>query len=168
MNIKKLTILALFTALALILSLVDSMLPPPVPVPGVKLGLSNIVVLFVLLRYEKKDAAIVLIVKILLASFFTVQFSSFFYSLAGGVFSLLIMICFLKIFGNRLIPLTSIAGAIFHNLGQFAVALLILRTAGLLTYLPFLMISGMVTGLFIGLCCLSIHKYIPPLTFSQE
>lgn len=165
MKTKKLTVLALFTALALILSLIDSMLPPPVPVPGIKLGLSNIVILLVLLRYEKRDAVIVMIAKILLASFFAGQFSSFFYSLAGGILSLLIMLCFLKLFGNRLIPLTSIAGAVFHNLGQFAVALFLLRTAGLLAYLPFLMISGIVTGLFIGLCCHAVHKYMPSLTF---
>lgn len=162
MNTRKLTALAFFTALALVLSLVDSMLPPPVPVPGIRLGLANIAVLFVLFQYGKKEAFLVLTAKILLTSFFAGQFSTFFYSLAGGVLSLLVMLAFQKLFGSRLIPLTSIAGAIAHNLGQFGVALLLLRTPGLLAYLPFLLLNAMFTGLFIGLC----YSCIAPRLFT--
>lgn len=162
MNTKKLTTLALLTATALILSLIDSLLPPPVPVPGIKLGLANIIVLFVLMQYSKKEALCVLFAKIFLTSFFAGQFFTLFYSLTGGLFSFLIMYFFLKLFGKRFIPLTSVAGALSHNLGQFAVALIVVWTPGLLTYLPFLMLSGMLTGLFTGLCCLFANKYIAP------
>lgn len=164
MNTKKLAVLALLTALALILSLIDSLLPPPIPVPGIRLGLANIVVLFVLLQYEKKDALCVLLAKIFLSSFFAGQFSTFFYSLAGGLLSLFVMFCFFKVFGSRLIPFTSVFGAIFHNIGQFAVALLVLRTTGLFTYLPFLLLSGVITGLFIGLCCLALRRLTSALS----
>lgn len=158
MNTKKLTVLALFTAIALVLSLIDSLLPPPIPVPGIKLGLSNVVVLFVLLRYKAKDAFCILAAKILLTSFFAGQFFTFFYSLAGGVLSFIIMLLFYKLFGCRLIPLTSIFGAVFHNLGQFTVALIVLKSSGLFTYLPFLILSGILTGLFTGLCCQAARK----------
>lgn len=158
MKTKKLTVLALFTAISLVLSLIDSLLPPPIPVPGIKLGLSNIVVLFVLLQYETKDAFGILAAKILLSSFFAGQFLTFFYSLAGGFLSLMVMLLFYKLFGCRLILLTSIFGAIFHNLGQFAVALIILKSGGLFAYLPFLLLSGILTGLFTGLCCQAVRK----------
>lgn len=162
MNTKKLTALAFFTTVALVLSLIDSMLPPPLPVPGVKLGLANIAVLYVLLQYRIRDAFCVLAAKIVLTSFFAGQFFTFFYSCSGGLLSLLIMIVFLKIFGKRLIPLTSIAGAVFHNLGQFAAALFVSKTTGLIAYLPVLLLSGIVTGLLVGLCCQALNRFLRP------
>lgn len=160
MKTKKLTSLALLTALALIIFSVEIMLPPLVPIPGIKLGLANIITLVVLSKYSVKDAALVLLVRILLATFFFGQALSMLYSLAGGFCCLLAMYLSNKLLSGHYLFLTSIVGAIFHNLGQLLVAFLITQVAGVLVYLPFLMLAGVITGLFTGLCAHFACKYL--------
>ncbi len=156
-SVKKLTTLALFTTIALTIFILESFIPPLVPIPGVKLGLANIITLILLVKSHWKDALIVMIVRILLGSIFAGQMMSFFYSLAGGLLCLLIMTLIHKLLGNKLIWFTSITGAIGHNIGQVLVAMVVLGSGYVLYYLPYLMISGIITGLFTGLCVHFLH-----------
>ncbi len=148
----KLTVLSLMTALSLMIFFLESLLPSPVPIPGIKLGLSNIVTLILLNRYGAREALPVLLCRILLSCFFFSQAVSLAYSLTGGLFCLLTMTVIQALLQKRFLCLTSIFGAIAHNIGQMTVALALTRVPGVLAYLPFLMISAAVTGLFTGLC----------------
>lgn len=163
MSTKRMTRLALFTTIALIIFTVESSLPALAPIPGIKLGLANIITLVVLRYLSAKDALIVLIMRILLASFFFGQALSLLYSLVGGICCLFIMHLINRLLSGQYIYLTSIAGAIAHNLGQISVAFLITQVDGVIIYLPFLLISGILTGLFTGLCAHFLDKYIKSL-----
>ncbi len=161
MHTRNLSILALFSALALIISGLESALPPLVPLPGIRLGLANIVTLVLLYRYTAKDALLVLTVRILLSSLLFGQAVSLLYSLAGGLLSLLVMNGGNKLLNRHYLGLTSILGGISHNIGQITVALLLTQVPGVLAYLPFLMLSGILTGLFTGLCAHFMLKFLP-------
>ena len=163
MTLKKLTTLSLFTTLSLIIFLLESLLPPLPPVPGIKLGLANIITLVLLRNYSLKDTALVLIARILLSAFFAGQAMSLIYSLAGGLASLMIMFLFNRLLNGHYIFLTSITGGIAHNLGQLLIAYLITRVPGVWMYLPFLIPGGMLTGLFTGLCAHFAQKYLMPV-----
>lgn len=149
---RHLTTLSLYTTLALAIYGAESLLPPLLPIPGMKLGLANIITLLVLTKHSAKDAFLVLLARILLSTLLFGQAMSLLYSLCGGLFcfgAMCLIKCLLK---NRYLYITSIFGALFHNLGQILIALLLTQTVGVLSYLPFLIICGIVTGLFTGLC----------------
>lgn len=160
-DIKKITILALFTTIALTIFVIESAIPTIIPVPGVKLGLANIVTLFIIKRMSVKDAAVVLFMRVVLATIFAGQAVSFLYSIFGGVFCLLVMAFVNSLLSGKFIFLTSIFGAVAHNAGQLCAALFVLKMSGILAYMPFLVISGIVTGLFTGLVCYFADRYIP-------
>ena len=162
MNIKKLTNLALFTALAMIIFAVESAIPPVIPIPGIKLGLANIITLVLLRSCSAADTLLVLLMRIFLSAFLFGQAMSLLYSLAGGLLCFAAMFLINRLLKGHYIYLTGILGGIFHNLGQLAVAWLITRTPGVLAYLPFLMLSGILTGLFTGLCAHFMQKYLTP------
>ena len=166
--LKRLTVLGLFAALSLAVFAIESVIPPLVPIPGIKLGLANIITLIVISNYSNKDALLVLFVRIVLSSLFFGQAMSFLYSLAGGLLCLLAMGLANRALQGHFLFLTSIFGAIFHNLGQIGIALLLTSTLGVLTYLPFLIISGIVTGLFTGLCAGFLNRYLRPLTSGSQ
>ena len=157
-DVKRLTTLALLTTIALTIFVVESAIPTLVPIPGVKLGLANIVTLFVLKRYKFSDAAIVLAMRIILATIFTGQAVSFIYSVSGGFLCLIVMAAVNKLLRGQYIFLTGILGAVSHNAGA---AFFILRLSGIFAYMPFLVISGVITGLFTGLVCFFADRYIP-------
>lgn len=163
MNTKKLTALALLTTISLTIFLLEGMLPPLVPIPGIKLGLANIVTLIVLVWFCAKDAVLVTITRVLLGFFFAGTVMSLTYSLLGSFLSLTIMVILHHFLGKKYIYITSIAGAIFHNIGQILAAVLFTSTPYLVSYLPLLMISGIVTGLFTGLCAYFLWKKFPAL-----
>lgn len=163
-SVHRLTTLALFATLSLAVFAIESAIPPLVPIPGIKLGLANIITLIVLSNYSGKDALSVLFVRILLSSLLFGQVMSLLYSLAGGLLCFLAMWLAHRALQGHFLFLTSILGAIFHNLGQIGIALLLTSTSGVLTYLPFLMLSGIVTGLFTGLCASFLNRYLKPLT----
>ena len=167
MNIKKLTALALFTALAMIIFSVESAIPPILPIPGIKLGLANIITLVLLQNYTPRETLLVLLMRIFLSSFLFGQAMSLMYSLAGGLMCFAAMLALNRLLKGHYIYLTGILGGIFHNLGQLSIAFLITRTPGVLAYLPFLMISGILTGLFTGLCAHFLQKYLMPLIRKQ-
>ena len=167
MHTRKLTILALFATLALVVYSVESLLPPVAPLPGIKLGLSNIVTLLVLHLYNAKDAALVLLARILLSALLFGQALSLLYSLCGGLLCFIVMALASGLLHRRFPELTSILGGIFHNIGQILVALLITAVPGVLVYLPYLLISGIVTGLFTGLCARFALHYLRRLLPSR-
>lgn len=160
MKTKKLTTLALLTCVSLIIFVIESAIPPLVPIAGIKLGLANIITLVVLLCFTPKDACLITIARITLASIFTGTAISFLYSLFGATLSLATMIVLHKTFAGKFICLTSIFGAITHNIGQLIAAVIMTATPGVIVYFPVLMISGIVTGLFTGLCAHYANIYL--------
>lgn len=162
MKLKKLTMLAVFTSLALIIFIIEAALPPLAPIPGIKLGLANIVTLILLLHFTARDAFWVLLMRILLAGFFAGQAVSVMYSLAGGLLCFGIMFLSNKLLRGHYIFLTSILGGCFHNLGQLLTARLITGVPGVWAYFPLLLISGILTGLFTGLCAHFCRRYLLP------
>ena len=160
MYLRRLTTLSLFCLIALTIFVAESFIPIPIPLPGIKLGLSNIVSLLVLLNYKTRDAFYVVFVRILLSSLFAGQLLYLFYSLCGGMLCLIIMSLVNRFLSGKYIFITSMFGALFHNIGQLGAAFIITGTIGVFTYLPFLIISGTLTGLFTGLCAYYGQKYL--------
>jgi len=161
MSVRKITLLALYTTIALTIFVIESAIPTVVPIPGVKLGLSNIVTLFVIKRHGAKEAAIVLIMRVILASIFAGQIVSFTYSIAGGFLCLIVMAIINFILRGEFLFITSVFGAIAHNVGQILAAFFVLKMSGIFAYIPFLIISGIITGLFTGFACYFAEKKIP-------
>ena len=147
---KKLTTLAILTALAMILSFVESLVPPIVPIPGIKIGLCNVAILFVLYKLGVKEACLVSIIRVVLVSMLFGNFQSMLFSLAGAALSLTAMTLLKKVPRFSLIGV-SVAGAVSHNIGQIIMACIIMETNIIVYYLPFLLISGIVTGIVIGI-----------------
>lgn len=166
-NLKRLTGLALFTTIALAIYYVESLLPTLVPIPGIKLGLANIITLLVLKNYSAKDAFLVLLMRILIATFLFGQAMSLLYSLAGGILCLLIMYLINKLFQGHFLFITSIFGALFHQFGQLIIACLLTSSLAAVSYLPFFFLSGTITGLFTGLCAYFSQKYLGKLFRGQ-
>ncbi len=146
---KRVARYALLTALAMALSWLESLVPLSMAAPGMKLGLTNIVVVFALYRMSLRDAAALSLVRVLLVSMTFGNAYSFAYSLAGAVLSLAVMAA-LKRTGKFSILGVSIAGGVGHNLGQVAVAMAVLGTARLAWYLPALLVSGTLAGAAVG------------------
>ncbi len=158
---KHMTILALFTTIALAIYYVESLLPPLVPIPGIKLGLANVITLILIKNSSFKDAFFVLLMRILLAAFLFGQAMSLLYSLSGGLFGLLAMFFINKFLHGSFSGITGIFGALFHNLGQLCVAMLIVSSTAPMAYLPLFILSSMITGLFTGLCAKYASLFLP-------
>jgi heptaprenyl diphosphate synthase len=152
MNVKRLTRAAVLTAIALTIFMVELQIPSIVPIPGVKLGLSNIVTVYAMFLLGAADTLAILLVRILLGSIFSGNLMSLFYSLSGGLLCYLSMLVMRKIVTEKQIWVCSVIGAIAHNIGQMAAAIVVTKTPSLLVYLPVLLISGVITGAFTGLC----------------
>ena len=165
MQAKKLTRLALLSAVALGLFVLEAQLPNPVPVPGVKLGLSNIVTIWAVFSMEPASALIVLCVRIFLGGLFTGQLMSLAFSAAGGLLSWLAMLALCRILTQRQIWVASVIGGICHNIGQILMAMLVTATTGLVVYLPVLVASGIAAGLFTGLCAQFLLNHMQKLRF---
>lgn len=158
-NTKKMVFVALLVALALAISLVESMIPVPFVAPGAKLGLSNIVILVTLVVFGLKEGFTVATMKSFLLMLITGSVSSFFYSFAGAVLSTLAMYVAYYKFGNYFSLIgVSIIGAVAHNLGQILVASFVLGTVMIFTYLPVLIFTGLATGYFVGLSAWFVSK----------
>lgn len=158
---KKITVLGLCTAVALILAYVESMLPPLFhAVPGIKIGLPNIIIVFVLYRFGLREAVIVSLIRMLAVSFMFGNMMALVYSLAGAFLSMLVMAVLKKLNFLSVVGV-SVAGGVFHNVGQILMAMWLLGTAELGYYLIVLTVTGTVSGIFVGLCGASIVKRIP-------
>jgi heptaprenyl diphosphate synthase len=151
-QIKKLSLLSLLTAAAMILSYVEAVLPPVfASVPGIKMGLPNMIVIFILYRMGSVSAIAVSFVRIFLTALLFGSPMSFIYSLAGAVFSLAVMMILKKADFLSAIGV-SVAGGVFHNLGQILMAMLLLETAAIGYYMIVLAVTGTIAGIFVGLC----------------
>ncbi len=162
MKLKRLTTLALYVTLSLAIYAAESALPPLVPIPGIKPGLSNIITLILLRHYSLRETGLVLTARILLSTLLFGRLLSLFYSLAGGIFSLLAMFFTGRLLQQKAVFLTGAMGGLTHNLGQLLVAFLLTATPGVLSYLPFLVLSGILTGLFTGFTATFADKYLLP------
>ena len=160
-DIKKISLLAIFTSLSLLLSYIEFLLPPLfAAVPGIKLGLPNIAIIFLLYRCGVKDAAIVSFIRLSLSSLLFGSAVSFAYSLAGAVLSLTVMVIMkrLKLFSSVSV---SISGGVMHNLGQIMVAVLLLDTPKIAYYMIVLAVTGTISGAFVGVCGASLVNKVP-------
>lgn len=158
-NTRKLTALAITISLALILSFIESRIPTFVAIPGVKVGLANIAVIFTLYKIGVKEAIAVSILRVILVSFLFGTPVSLIYSITGAVFSLTVMLIL-----KRLTHLTEIAvsvsGGVMHNVGQITAASFMLSTNVVTYYLPFLLISGTIAGVAIGIASAILVKRV--------
>lgn len=160
-NTKKIAFIGLFATLALLLSYVEFLLPPVfVSVPGIKMGLPNVVVLFVLYTLGEKYAALVSFVRILLSSLLFGSVLTLAYSVAGAILSLAVMMILKKTDLLSTVGV-SVAGGISHNIGQILVAIAVLRTPQIAYYMIVLAVTGIISGAFVGLCGAFLVKRIP-------
>lgn len=160
MNTKKLCLLSLLTAIALIIFIVELRIPNLVPIPGVKLGLANIITVYAVYHLKASETAIILFVRIFLGSVFGGNLSAIAFSLCGGLLCLAGMLLMRKVIDENHIWVCSIIGAVLHNIGQTAAAVAVMRTTAVIAYLPFLLVSGCISGLFTGLCAQVLVKRI--------
>ena len=152
MKTRKLTQMALLTAIALTIFMVEAQIPALVPVPGVKLGLSNIVTVFAVFAMGPREAAAILFARVFLGAIFAGNFSTIFYSAAGGALAIICTILLRKILTKKQLWVAGVMGAIAHSIGQMAMAIAITQTVGLVSYLPMMIICSIITGLFTGFC----------------
>ena len=158
---KATAFLGVFTAVALILAYVEFLLPPLFPsIPGIKMGLPNIIIVFLLYRRSAYSAIAVSLLRIVLVTMLFGNVMALMYSLSGGILSLLIMILLRRL--NFLSTVgVSVAGGVSHNVGQVLMAMLLLEIAELGYYLVVLIITGIIAGVFIGLCGSVLIKKVP-------
>ena len=157
---KKIAEFGLLAALAMVLGYVEAQIPVFFAVPGMKLGLTNIVVLTALYRQGERSALGVNLVRIVLTAFTFGNMSAMLYALAGGFLSFLVMVICRRS-GKFSMPGVSIAGGVAHNTGQILVAMFALETAQIIYYLPFLLPAGMAAGFVIGLIGSEVLKRLP-------
>lgn len=173
MSAKKLTILSLFICFAAALSALETMLPPICPIPGVRVGLGNIVTLFALYIggcWSASDAFTIAVLRCLLAALVTGSPMNAAYGLTGGVFSCAAMLAARRIFPKskgsfpfdvNFLPFTAVCGAVFHIAGQMLTAVLFYGTISVLAYVPILLASAITGGLFTGFCTVLLLKKLP-------
>lgn len=146
---NKVAYFGVFTALALIFSYVETLIPVNFGIPGVKLGLANLIIVIALYKMKLSDVYLLSVVRVLLSGFIFGNYFSILYSLAGGILSLTVM-ALLKRAGGFSVMGISIAGGTFHNIGQLIVAMLVAGTFHVIYYIPLLLLAGMLTGFIIG------------------
>ena len=156
MKKSRVAFLGLFTAFAMILSFVESQIPTFVAIPGIKLGLPNIAIIVILYRFGWKEASVISLLRVLLTSLLFGTVLSMLYSFAGAILSLIVMILLKKILSTVTI---SVLGGVFHNVGQILVAIMVTETQQLIYYLPVLIVSGVISGIAVGMVsAISVKK----------
>ena len=150
MDYRKIPYYGLFAALAILMGYVEMLIPVPIPIPGVKLGLANVIIVIMMYFMDVKSAFFVSLIRVLLSGLLFAGFAGLLYSLAGAVCSFLVM-ALLKKTGKFSIIGVSLAGGVFHNVGQVTVAAAVVENVKMMYYLPFLLVSGVVTGILIGI-----------------
>ena len=151
-----------YTALALIFSYVETLIPINFGIPGVKLGLANLIIVVALYKMSVKEAYALSIVRIVLSGFIFANLFSIVYSLAGGLLSLTVMAILKKT--NQFSTIgVSLAGGVFHNIGQLIMAIIVLESFNIAYYVPVLIISGVITGVLIGIVAHEMLKRLQRL-----
>lgn len=159
MDYKKIPYYGLFAALAILMGYVEMMFPMPIPIPGVKLGLANVVVIIMMYFMDVKGAFFISLIRVFLSGLLFAGFAGLLYSLAGAMLSYAVM-TLLKKTGKFSIIGVSLAGGVFHNVGQVAVAAMVVENVKMAYYLPFLLVSGVVTGIVIGIVAKTAVGYL--------
>lgn len=154
---NKVAVFGVFTSLALILSYVELLIPINFGIPGMKLGLANLLVVILLYKCGPRDALLLSVIRILLSGLIFGNMFSIFYSLDGGLLSLAVMV-FLKKTGQFTVAGISIGGGASHNVGQLLVAMFVVQTYQVGYYLPVLLIAGVITGAVIGILSAEVLK----------
>lgn len=152
MSAKRIANLAMLTGIALIIFVVELQIPNPFPIPGIKLGLANIVTVYAVYHYRAYEVFMTVFVRILLAAVFCGNFMALIYSFSGSVLCLVGMLLLRKIVDEKHIWIASVLGAVLHNTGQMIAASAVLQTVQIWLYYPFLIVSGCLAGFFTGLC----------------
>ena len=155
---KKLAMMALLTAIALTVFVIENQIPAPVPIPGVKLGLANIVTLVAMVLLGRRDAGAVLLVRILMGAMFAGSPSTLLFSAAGGALAYAVMCLTVGIFPEKLLWVVSALAGLAHNAGQLLACVLVVKTPGVLAYAPILAVSGILTGIFTGLAAMVLLR----------
>ena len=160
MKTKEITRMALLTAIALTIFMVELQLPGLTPVPGVKLGLSNIVTVWAVFVMGPKRAAMILAARVFLGAVFSGQMSTILYSGAGGALAIGITILSRRFLTRKQIWVAGVLGSVAHCVGQMAVAIGVTLTPGLAAYLPVMIGIGIFTGTFSGICALFLKEWL--------
>lgn len=149
-NVKRVALLGVLTTLALMLSYIEALIPPiSAVVPGIKIGLPNVIVIYILYEFDFKSAIAVSVLRVFISSLFFGSILTLFFSISGAISSLLIM-AFLKRLNKFSKIAVSILGAVMHNLAQIFVAVIIMNTAEIFYLMPLLCLSGVISGVLIG------------------
>lgn len=159
MDYKKIPYYGLFAALAILMGYVEMLIPIPVPIPGVKLGLANVIIIIMMYFVDTKSAFFVSLIRVVLSGLLFAGFAGLLYSLSGAMLSFFVM-ALLKKTDKFSIVGVSIAGGVFHNVGQIIVAALAVENVKMAYYLPFLLVSGVVTGMLIGIVAKTALGYL--------
>lgn len=146
---RRLTTDAMLSGMALLLFIIEAQIPPLTAIPGIKIGLANVVTLFTIYYCGKKDAAAVLLIRILLGAIFAGNLSTFIYSICGGVLCYICM-CVASLLIKKPVWPVSIFGAIAHNVGQLLAASVLMQTPSVFFYLPYLILAAILSGAFTG------------------
>lgn len=157
---QRVAISGLLTSLMLVLGLIERQFPLTAAIPGVKLGLANSVLLYSLYMLGTRQSILLMLLKALMSWLIYTNMNAMFYSLAGGALSLLAMVVLKRIGGVSIIGVSAL-GAVFFNVGQILMAVWMLNTPQLLvTYLPVLMVSGVITGVLTGVVAKTVMKHL--------
>ncbi len=162
---SRLTLSALMVVLALIFTYVEVLIPYPAPVPGVKLGLANLVMIIALYRLDLRYAFTINMIRVVLSGLLFTGLFAMMYSLAGGILSVLFMWALKRTSLFSMIGV-SMAGGVAHNLGQTMVAAVMISSAGIFAYFPILVFTGIIAGILIGIIAYTIDKRLPESIFS--
>lgn len=149
---RRVTRLALLTAIALTIFMVEAQIPAVFTIPGIKLGLANIVTVWIMFNYGAKDAVLVLSARIFLGAVFAGNLSTILYSAGGGFLAWCVLWGLSKVLTRKQMWLASPVSGVFHNIGQLGVAAAVMETTVVFAYLPWLIIAGVCAGVFTGLC----------------
>lgn len=158
MKTKRLAELSMLTAAALIIFIVELRFPDILPIPGVKLGLANIITVYAVYRFSGKEVFLMVLTRVILGAVFSTNLSALIYSLAGALLCLAGMLLLRKKIPVKYLWLCSIIGAMLHNTGQMAVAVLVMRSAAVMAYYPVLIAAGCIAGAFTGICAQLVLK----------
>lgn len=159
MNTKTIAYIGVLTSMSLILSYFERLIPPIVPIAGVKLGLANIIILISIYILNNKDAFFILILKVCLVALLFTGLTGFIYGICGGVLSYIFMVLFKKTNLFSVIGV-SIIGAVTFNIGQILASLIFIETISIFYYLPVLMFFGTISGFLTGIIAYNIIKNI--------
>ncbi|TCW41898.1 heptaprenyl diphosphate synthase [Thermohydrogenium kirishiense] len=169
LSAKKIVYISMLVSQALVLNIIESFIPVPIPVPGIKIGLANIVTLVTILMFGFKESLIVVVLRTLLAQLLVGNITAFLFSVSGGILSACIMYIVYKRY-SRYFSLVgvSVFGSVAHNVGQLFVAAIVINNFLIFSYLPVLVMAGIIMGIFTGLVANFFRKYIKNIEYNSR